>query len=151
MITSVARIILTGTIFGLLVVRAGADDLPILNMGPSCDAAAAAAISLQRDKQTCMQEEGGARDLLAKNWSQYPADDKAQCVGMVLKGGPASYVELLSCLEVMKDAAAIHKAEPRDDTDFVSSIGRRRPQNSAPRGEYYDTGISQPVARPARR
>jgi hypothetical protein len=90
-------------------------------------------------------------NLLAKNWSQYPADDKAQCVGMVLKGGPASYVELLSCLEVMKDAAAIHKAEPRDDTDFVSSIGRRRQQNSAPRGEYYDTGISQPVARPARR
>src|ERR1700730_9796798 len=142
MITSVARIILTGTIFGLLVVRAGADDPPILNMSPSCGAAAAGAISLQRDKQECMREEGAAHDLLTKNWSQYLPADKTLCVGMVSKGGPPSYVELLSCLEIMKDSAAIHKAEPECDTDTVGSIGRRRQQNSAPRGEYYDTGTS---------
>ena len=151
MITSVARIILTGTIFGLLVVRAGADDPPILNMSPSCGAAAAGAISLQRDKQECMREEGAAHDLLTKNWSQYLPADKTLCVGMVSKGGPPSYVELLSCLEIMKDSAAIHKAEPEGDTDTVGSIGRRRQQNSAPRGEYYDTGTSRPVARPSRR
>jgi hypothetical protein len=53
------------------------------------------AITIGHDKQACMQEEEGARDLLTKNWSQYPAADKAQCVGMISKGGPASYVELL--------------------------------------------------------
>jgi hypothetical protein len=151
MIAWIARIILTGIISGLLVVHAGADDPPILNMGPSCDAGAAGAITLQRDKQECMREEGAAQDLLTKNWSQYLPADKTLCVGMVSKGGPPSYVELLSCLGIMKDAAAVHKAEPGDDVDSVSSIGRRRQQNSAPRGEYYDTGISQPVARPARR
>jgi hypothetical protein len=62
MIASIASIILTGLIFGLLVSPAGADDPPMLNMGPTCDAAAAGAITLGRDKQACMQEEEGARD-----------------------------------------------------------------------------------------
>jgi len=151
MITSVARIILTGTIFGLLVVRAGADDPPILNMGPSCDAAAAGAISLVRDKQECMREEGAAQDSLTKNWSQYLPADKTLCVGMVAKGGPPSYVELLSCIEIMRDAAAIHKAEPEDDTDTTGSIGRRRPQvSSAPRAAYLDDGIRAPKPVPSK-
>jgi hypothetical protein len=151
MIASVVRIIFTGTILGLAVVPAGADDPPILNMGPSCDAAAAGAITLGRDKQECMRDEGAAQDLLTKNWSQYLPADKTLCVGMVSKGGPASYVELLSCLDIMKDAAAIHKAEPGDDTDPLNSTSRGRQQNSAPRSEYYDPGIKRPAVPPARR
>jgi hypothetical protein len=148
MIALVASITLTGLIFGLLVSPAGADDPPTLNMGPTCDAAAAGAITIGRDKQTCMEDEGAARDLVTKNWSQYLAADKTQCVGMISKGGPASYVELLSCLEIMKDAAAIRKAEPREDVDAVNSIGRGRPQNSAPRSEYGDPEIRPTTARP---
>jgi hypothetical protein len=136
---------------GLAVAPAGADDPPILNMGPSCDAAAAGAITLGRDKQECMRDEGAAHNLLTKNWSQYLPADKTLCVGMVSKGGPASYVELLSCLEIMKDAAAIHKAEPGDDTDPLNSTSRGRLQNSAPRSEYYDPGINRPAVPPARR
>src|SRR5580693_313835 len=142
MIASIASIILTGLIFGLLVSPAGADDPPILNMGPSCDAAAAGAITLGRDKQECMHDEGEAHDLLTKNWSQYRPADKTQCVSMISKGGPASYVELLSCLEIMKDAAAISKTEPGDETDPVTSGRQRRETNSAPRGLYYDAGVS---------
>jgi hypothetical protein len=67
---------------------------------------------------------------------------------MISKGGPASYVELLSCLEIMKDAAAIQKAEPGEDVDSVGSIRGRRPPNTAPRSEYYDPGIRPAVARP---
>jgi hypothetical protein len=138
MIASFVRIIFTGTIMGLAVAPAGADDPPIVNMGPSCDAAAAGAITLGRDKQECMRDEGAAQDLLTKNWSQYLQADKTLCVGMVSKGGPASYVELLSCLEIMKDAAAIHKAEPGDDTDPLNSTSRGRLQNSAPRSGCAD-------------
>jgi hypothetical protein len=148
MIASIASIILTGLIFGLLVSPAGADDPPMLNMGPTCDAAAAGAITLGRDKQACMQEEEGARDSLTRNWSNYSAADRTQCVGMISKGGPASYVELLSCLEIMKDAAALHKAEPGEDVDSVGSIGGRRPPNKPFRSEYDDPGIRPPVARP---
>jgi hypothetical protein len=145
------RIVFAGMILGLAVVPAGAEDPPILNMGPSCDAAAAGEISLGRNKQECMRDEGQAQDLLTKNWSQYRPADKTQCVGMVSKGGPPSYVELLSCLEIMKDAAAISKTEPGDDTDPVTIGRQRRETNSAPRGLYYGAGVSQPAARPARR
>ena len=98
--------LLTGMISGIQLAGANADDPPLLNVGRSCDAAAGAVISLGRDKQACMQEEDGAQDLLTKNWSQYLPADKTRCVGMVSKGGPPSYVELLACLEIMKDAAA---------------------------------------------
>jgi hypothetical protein len=145
------RIVFAGIMLGLAVVPAVADDPPILNLGPTCDAVGVAII-FGRDKQACMKEETEARDLLTKNWSQYRPGDRTQCVGMVSNGGPPSYVELISCLEIMKDAAAVHKAEPGDDTDPVGSIGRQRRQtNSAPRGLYYDAGVSQPATRPARR
>jgi hypothetical protein len=148
---SVASIMLTGAMLGFLVLFASADDVPTLNMGPTCDAVGAGAITGGRDKQACMQEEDGARDLLTKNWSLYTPADKTLCRGMVSRGGPASYVELLSCLEIMKGAAAIHKAEPGEDVDSVNSIGRRRPQNRAPRSEYDDTGIRAPAAGPPAR
>ena len=48
-----------------------------------------------RNKQACLYEEGKAQDLLAKNWSLYRPADKTQGVGMVSKGGPPSYVELI--------------------------------------------------------
>ena len=150
MSASIVRMIFTGTILGLAVVPAGADDPPILNMDPSCGAAGAA-ISIGRNKQACLYEEGKAQDLLTKNWSQYRPADKTQCVGMVSKGGPPSYVELLSCIEIMRDAAAIHKAEPEDDTDTTGSIGRRRPQvSSAPRAAYLDDGIRAPKPVPSK-
>src|ERR1700731_1642916 len=60
-----------------------------------------------------MADERAAQDQLAKNWPQYAASDRAQCVGIVSKGGPPSYVELLSCLEIMRDArtARVNDAE----------------------------------------
>jgi hypothetical protein len=51
MSASVANVLLTGAMLGLLIFPAGADDPPALNMGPTCDAAAAGAISLGRDKR----------------------------------------------------------------------------------------------------
>jgi len=58
-----------------------------------------------------MDDELTAQEMLAKNWSQYTRPHKTQCVGMTAQGGP-SYVELISCLDIMKDAAAIYKADP---------------------------------------
>jgi hypothetical protein len=101
-------IISLGSQIGLAV----ADSPPKLNAGPSCDAAAQGAISLGRDKEACMGDEREAEDVLTKNWSQYTRAHKTQCVGMTSKGGPPSYVELISCLDIMKDAAAINKADP---------------------------------------
>jgi hypothetical protein len=92
-------------------VAALADSPPELNVGPSCDAAARGAIAAGRDREACMGDERAAKDLLAKGWDKYAPADKSQCVGMNSKGGPASYVELLSCLEIMRDAKSIRETD----------------------------------------
>jgi hypothetical protein len=83
---------------------AAASDPPKFDVSQSCEGAAREALVVGRNKETCMADERTAQNELARNWPQYAARDRAQCVSMVSKGGPPSYVELLSCLEVMRDA-----------------------------------------------
>jgi len=112
--------------FGLPAASALADGPPTLNVSPSCDAAARGAISAGRDKEACLLDERAAQDVLAQNWSKYDAADKTQCVGNVKTGGPASYVELLSCLEIMRDAKAIRQGDLLAPSDPPSGVMRRR-------------------------
>jgi hypothetical protein len=92
--------------------RGRAGGPPTLQVGPSCDAAGAGSIVLGRNKESCLADETTAQDTLKQNWSKYSADDKTQCVGMEKAGGPASYVELVSCLEIMRDARNIQNTDP---------------------------------------
>jgi hypothetical protein len=88
--------------------------LPKLQVGPSCDAAGRGSAVLGRNKQSCLADETTAQDTLKQNWSKYLAADKIDCVTLENSGGPASYVELLSCLEVIRDARSIRNADPLD-------------------------------------
>ena len=88
---------------------AAPDGPPKLKLGQSCEAAARAAITAGRDKEACMADERTAQDQITKTWSEYAAADKTDCVGMNRTGGPPSYVELLTCLEIMRDARNIRK------------------------------------------
>jgi hypothetical protein len=89
-----------------------ADGPPPLDVTVSCNAAARGAISAGRDKESCLADEHAAQAQLTENWSKYNASDRTQCIGNVKTGGPASYVELLSCLEVMKDAKESRETDP---------------------------------------
>jgi hypothetical protein len=105
-----------------------ADGPPNLQVGSSCEAAGRGAVILGRNKEACLVDESTAQDTLKQNWSKYSATDQSQCVGMVKTGGPASYVELLSCLEIMRDARNIQNVDPleRDDAAVSTRRGRRR-------------------------
>jgi hypothetical protein len=118
------RIALIAMTLGAPITVALADSPPKLNVGPSCEAAARGAIVMGRDKAACMGDENAALDVLKKNWAQYNGADKVQCLGNVRQGGPASYVELLSCLEIMRDAKTIRETDPADQES--ASISRRR-------------------------
>ena len=108
-------------------VRASAGGPPPLNVGPSCDAASRGAVILGRDKKACLADETTAQDTLRQNWSKYAAADKSECIGMVTTGGPASYVELLSCVEILRDARNIRNTDAfASDDSAVSSRRRRR-------------------------
>ena len=104
---------------------AASDGPPKLKLGQSCEAAARGAITAGRDKEACMEDERTAQDQITKTWSQYAPADKTDCVGMNRTGGPPSYVELLTCLEIMRDAKVIRKdmllAEPLDNNGKMNT------------------------------
>ena len=85
---------------------------PTLQVGPSCEAAGSGSVVAGRNKDSCLADENTARDTLKQNWPKYLAADKSDCVTLENSGGPASYVELLSCLEVMRDARTIQNTDP---------------------------------------
>jgi hypothetical protein len=92
--------------------RGRAGGPPVLQVVTSCEAAGRGAVVLGRNKEACLADETAAQDTLKQNWAKYAANDKTQCVGMTTTGGPSSYVELLSCLEIMRDARQIQNADP---------------------------------------
>jgi hypothetical protein len=131
----IARAICTASIVAALcavgvgarMAPARADNPPLLKVESSCEAAGRGAIVLGRNKEACLADETTAQDTLKKSWSKYSTTDKTQCVGMAKAGGPASYVELLSCLEIMRDARNIRNADPLEsDNDSISTRRRKR-------------------------
>jgi hypothetical protein len=88
------------------------DNVPVLNFQPLCREAASGNLGIKEEFETCAQQEGEARDALAKQWSEFNAADRARCVRASTTNGSASYVEVLTCLELDRDAKKLR--QPRD-------------------------------------
>jgi hypothetical protein len=97
----VQRIGLSFLLFGLQFTVAFADGPPKLDVSISCNGASRLT---GRDKEACILDEGTGQRTLTKNWSKYSTEDKTHCVTYVQTGRSPSYVELLSCLDTMRDA-----------------------------------------------
>jgi hypothetical protein len=114
---------------GSLVTLASAEGVPNLNVEPSCRAAAdsAAMGSIAggnvRDLASCMRDENEARDQLAKEWSQFLPSERERCTSETKTGGSPSYVELLVCLEMIRDAK--NPSGPATPTPAPAMTGRR--------------------------
>ena len=59
------------------------------------------------DSDRCFKSEQEARDQLAREWVDFPAADRALCTQTATMGGTASYVELITCLEMKRDVARL--------------------------------------------
>ena len=70
-------------------------------------------VPIRRD----LTEAGGnvqaARAQLASLWDQFAAPDRATCAQNETSGGTPSYVELLTCLQMSRDARSL----PESKTD----------------------------------
>ena len=84
-----------------------ADDVPTLNVGSGCRAAARMGDSLSLDTtlRQCLADENSARDQLEKQWTQFPPALRQRCLATTETGGDPSYVEVLVCLQMGRDAA----------------------------------------------
>jgi hypothetical protein len=89
------------------LVIAVAADVPKFDIAKGCktDSAGLSGLNTGLDEATksCIHDEQAAQTKLEAQWSQFADTDKSMCTGEVTStigdGVPASYVELLTCLE----------------------------------------------------
>jgi hypothetical protein len=104
-------------VLGLQLAMAGANPMvapvqsgiPNLDAARSCRAEAASSLGFKEDVNSCLKTEQDARGQLAKSWSEFAAADRGTCVGLSSMGGQATYTELLTCLEMLRDARKLPK------------------------------------------
>jgi len=97
--------------------------VPTLDSRAACKAEAASGLRETPDVDTCVQSEQDARQQLAKSWNSFAAGDRTTCTGLSSAGGQATYIELLTCLEVMRDSHRLSRENAT--TDDVSANGTR--------------------------
>ncbi len=112
--------------FGTSLISVAAGGVPTLNIEPSCKAAGVEGMIVGRTVESCLNDEKTARDQLDKDWSTYSADDKTHCLSMISTGGGPSYVELLSCLEMSRDAKKIAKERGTDQPQQQMQTPKKR-------------------------
>jgi hypothetical protein len=98
---SLATVLLLAASTGIASAQGG---VPTLNIAPSCKAAAQGSIGLTQDFDSCRRSEEAARDVLVKEWSTFSAADRGSCHRLTTIGTPGTYTELLTCLEMKRDA-----------------------------------------------
>jgi hypothetical protein len=74
-------------------------------------------LSLDTSLRQCLADEKGAREELEKEWTQFSPALRQRCVATTRWGGAASYVEVLVCLQMGRDAAKL------DDTTTGRRLG----------------------------
>ena len=89
-----------------------ADEVPAFDAAPGCRAAAQVA---PEGFNACMKDEQDARTQVASQWQTFIASDRATCTQNETTGGSPSYVELLTCLQMARDARAL-PADKREDS-----------------------------------
>jgi hypothetical protein len=95
---------LSGALLASQLVVTVADQVPKIDIMPSCRGAAA--MGMGATLQNCVGDEQSARDQLVKEWPQFSTPDKTSCTKEI-SGFEPSYVELLTCLEAARDAKQV--------------------------------------------
>jgi hypothetical protein len=78
---------------------------------PSCRAAAKGSGGLTQDFASCRGSEEAARDTLVKQWKNFPVADRNSCHRLTTTGTPGTYTELLTSLEMRRDARGLREPD----------------------------------------
>jgi hypothetical protein len=91
------------SVLGMGVAAAGA--VPKLDIEKTCRRAQPLSAGEKSAFQSCMNDETEAQKELIKTWSTFKPGAQATCVEETKIGGAPSYVELVTCLQLDKQAA----------------------------------------------
>jgi hypothetical protein len=79
-----------------------AEGVPTLNSEPSCHLKE---LAVDQNVNRCLALESGARDQLARRWTEFPGADRSHCIRYSNAG---TYTDLLTCLEMEVYARNLH-------------------------------------------
>jgi hypothetical protein len=114
------RIISTAATATVLLLLAGrpaqSQAIPDLNVDPVCRGIAQQAANPSEKGgpdlafSQCVQSEQAMRQKLVGEWSTFLPSEKTNCIGSEM-GGLASHTDLVSCLEMARDARQLNQAK----------------------------------------
>ena len=99
---------LTALFLGTQMIVTVADEVPKLDIRATCRAESGQAPA---SAQACMRDEQSAHDQLLQQWATFATSDRADCSQTTESGGSSSYVELLTCLQLARDARNLPRNE----------------------------------------
>jgi hypothetical protein len=102
------------------VLAAWSDEVPVLNLQPTCRGIAQGALGAGERGDPdlsfaqCVRSEQAVRRKLVKQWSSYALADRQNCVAETTMGGLASYTNLLGCLQSATQARKMFNGQNRN-------------------------------------
>jgi len=81
--------------------------VPRLDVRPTCHPLNASDKSIQIDTERCLKTEQDARAELVRQWADFPSADRVLCIQTATLTSMASYVDLITCLEMKRDVAKL--------------------------------------------
>jgi len=106
--------------------------IPTFDIARECRFEAGSMVDFDR----CSRDEAIALRQLQQAWTEFAGADKKTCVGESTIGGFASYVELLTCLEMARDVVSAN-ANPEDPRAKSGSRPTRPDQTDVTAGEAH--------------
>ena len=107
------NLIALGLLLGSPFLLTASEHVPSLQIDASCREVTEVNRSMGlADAQSldgCMRDEEQARQALAPIWATFPAAERERCIGEATIGA-ASYVDLLTCLQMARDADALERS-----------------------------------------
>lgn len=113
--TVLFSIVLASQLGNPLVTSVG-DRVPTLNVEATCKASVATDKAMNLDNpqsyESCMRDETTAQQQLVAGWSSSPGSVRDRCEQEAVAGGSASYVDLLTCMQMAADWAKASSPTP---------------------------------------
>ena len=108
-------VVLAAFVLSLAAPARAEPKVPRLDVTPTCRPMEKNNV-LQLDEKRCRESENAAREQLVREWGNFPAADRTECTTAATMGGTASYVELITCLEMKRHVAELSKRNAEEST-----------------------------------
>jgi hypothetical protein len=83
---------------------AAQEQVPAIDVDATCRGTETTAAGFGRGPDVCRRTELDARDQLVAKWTDFPGVDRRRCVQLATMTDIASYVQILTCLEMAQEA-----------------------------------------------